>query len=39
MEIFENRKKLFDIEKFKGKNHDPIVEAKQDISNCASEKL
>ena len=39
MEVFAKRQQLFDFERFKGKNHNPIVEQRQEVQECSSEKL
>ena len=38
MQIFENRKQLFDIEKFRGKHINKLTEAKMEMNNCGSAK-
>lgn len=36
MKIFEQRNKLFDIERYKGKNSSPVEDAKRDLMNCSN---
>ena len=38
MQIFENRRQLFDIEKFRGKHINKLTEAKVEMNNCGSAK-
>lgn len=39
MSIFEQRNKLFDIEHYKGKNQDPLIEAQAELRECANKNL
>ena len=36
MKIFEQRNKLFDIERYKGKNSSPLVDARAELMECAN---
>lgn len=38
MQIFENRRQLFDIEKFRGKHINKLTEAKMEMNYCGSDK-
>ena len=38
MQIFEERRQLFDVEKFRGKHQNKLTEAKVEMNNCGSAK-
>ena len=38
MSVFENRKDMFDIENYKGKNKNPLIDARQELEQCTATK-